>query len=164
MKTVIQIQKEWKDTLTLADKIIEDEWICPSTVIVNCFPEYSSRLTQTLNHLLRKVNRNNLFEQVDMGIPFPSYTQVWNPINKAYEGFDTYLKNWINENVFSCNFLFVTNHIDSRYFNKIKLSMRNKLDNENFRFCSLYVDEQSTFFPDYYTEKTNQPIQFEWEK
>lgn len=163
MHNCITIEKEWMDTIDLSYKIKMDKWLNPSTIIVNCFPEYSSRLTQTLNHLLSAVNKNNLFEQIDLGIPAPAYTQVWNPITKSYEGFDTYLKSWINENVFSCNFLFVSNTISSKHFNKIKLSMRSKLDNEHFRFCSLYVQDDSTFLPDYFIEKQTTPLQFEWE-
>jgi len=159
----ITVEKEWMDTIILSNKIKTDKWMNPSTVIVNCFPEYSSRLTQTLNHLLSPINKNSLFEQIDLAIPAPEYTQVWNPLTRNYEGFDTYLKSWINENVFSCNFLFVTNTISPKNFNKIKLSMRNKLDNEHFRFCSLYVPEDSTFIPDYYKEKWDTPIYFEWE-
>lgn len=161
----VSVGKEWVDSYNLSNKIKDDKWMNPSTVIVNCLPEYSSRLTQTLNHLLSPINRNNLFEQIDMAVPLPAYSQVWNPITKNYEGFDTYLKSWINENVFSCNFLFVTNAVSPKNFNKIKLSMRSKLDNEHFRFCSLYVPDDSTFLPDYYVQTYNndKTLVFEWE-
>jgi|SRR6478736_9691040 len=161
----VSVEKEWIATINLSNKIRLDKWMNPSTIVVNCFPEYSSRLTQTLNHLLSPLNKNSLFEQIDLAIPAPSYTQVWNPLSKAYEGFDTYLKNWINDNVFSCNFLFVTNAVAPKHLNKIKLSMRNKLDNEHFRFCALYVPDDSTFLPDYYedTYNSNKTLVFEWE-
>lgn len=161
----ISIEKEWEDTLKLRDKILSDGWIKPNTIIVNCFPEYSSRLTQTLNHTLSTVNKNALFEQVDLAMPFPSYTQVWNPISKSYEGFDTYIKSWIIENMFSCNFLFVSNIVFPKNLTKIKSSVRGKLDDENFRFCSLYMEQDCGFLPDYYMETYAKDLKptFAWE-
>jgi len=164
----VSLEKEYNDTLTLMQKIMEDDWFTPSTILVNCSPDYSSRLTQALNHGLSILNRHELFEQMDLQMPYPNSNQVWNPITKSYETFDTYLKSWINENVYPCNFLFVdSGTLRGKNFNKLKLSLRSRLENENFRFASLYLQDDSILIPDYYVEKFNKQTQggllFQWE-
>jgi hypothetical protein len=164
----ISLEKEYNDTQTLIGKIRGDGWFSPSTIIVNCSPDYSSRLTQVLNHGLSDMNRHELYEQIDLAMPYPNCNQVWNNLTKNYEVFDTYLKNWINENVYPCNFLFVdSGTLRGKNFNKLKLSLRMRLENENFRFASLYVQDDSILIPDYYVETFNKQEQggllFHWE-
>lgn len=160
--------KEQLDTQYLIDQIKSDKWFTRSSIIVNCFPEYSSRLTQSLNHGLSSMNKHELFEQIDLQMPYPSYNQVWNNTTKNYETYDTYLKNWINDNIYPCNFLFVNaGTLSGKNFNKLKLSLRSKLENENFRFASLYVEDTSIIIPDYYVHQFNREkdggLLFEWE-
>lgn len=164
----ISFEKEHADTFILIDKIRKDNWFNSSTILVNCSPDYSSRLTQTINHALSNQNKHELFEQMDLCMPYPNCNQVWNAVTKCYENFDTYLKNWINDNIYPCNFLFIdSGTLRGKNFNKLKLSLRTKLENENFRFASLYVQDDSIITPDYYVEKFNKQQQggllFEWE-
>ncbi len=164
----ISFEKEQTDTFILIKKIREDGWFNSSTILVNCSPDYSSRLTQTVNHALSSSNKHELLEQLDLAMPYPNCNQVWNYITKCYENFDTYLKNWINDNIYPCNFLFIdSGTLRGKNFNKLKLSLRMKLENENFRFASLYVQDDSILTPDYYVEKFNKQQQggllFEWE-
>lgn len=164
----VSIEKEFNDTQKLIKLIKEDEWFKPSTILVNCSPDYSSRLTQSINHGLSFTNRNELLEQMDLAMPYPNSSQVWNPSTKSYDIYDTYLKNWINENVYPCNFLFIDSGVlRGRNFNKLKLSLRNKLENENFRFASLYVQDDSILIPDFFIEKFNKQehggLLFDWE-
>lgn len=164
----VSLEKEEKDTDKLITKIKEDGWIDKTTIRVNCSPDYSSRLTQTINHRLSHLNKNELFEVVDLQMPYPNSNQIWNPVTKSYEVFDTYLKNWVNENIFTCKFLFIdSGTLRGKNFNKVKLSVRPKLDNENFRFATLYVQSSSIFKPDYYVEEFDRDTQggllFQWE-
>lgn len=164
----VSLEKENADTDKLISKIKEDGWFDKSTILVNCSPDYSSRLTQTVNHHLSHINKNELFEVIDLQMPYPNSNQIWNPVTKSYEGFDTYLKNWVNENIFPCKFLFIdSGTLRGRNFNKVKLSVRPKLDNEYFRFASLYVQSSSIFKPDYYVEEFDRDTQggllFQWE-
>lgn len=164
----VSLEKEEKDTDKLITKIKEDGWIDKTTILVNCSPDYSSRLTQTINHRLSHLNKNELFEVVDLQMPYPNSNQIWNPVTKSYEVFDTYLKNWVNENIFTCKFLFIdSGTLRGKNFNKVKLSVRPKLDNENFRFATLYVQSSSIFKPDYYVEEFDRDTQggllFQWE-
>ena len=163
----VSLEKEEKDTDKLISLIKEDGWFDSSTIIVNCSPDYSSRLSQTLNHRLSYLNKNELYEVIDMEMPYPNSNQVWNPVTKSYETFDTYLKNWVNEHIFPCKFLFVdSGTLRGKNFNKVKLSVRPKLDNEYFRFASLYVEKSSIFRPDYVVEEFDGAeggLLFQWE-
>lgn len=164
----ISMLKEQKDTHSLLKSIEQDKWINSSTIIVNCFPEYSSRLSQSINHGLSHLNKNELFEQINLNMPYPKYKQVWNDTTKNYESYDTYLKNWINENIYANQFLFVyAGVMDGRDLNKLKLSLRNKMENVLFRFASLYVEETSIITPDYYAETFDKTkhggLLFDWE-
>ncbi len=164
----VSLQKEEVDTDKLIQIIKEDGWFDRSTIIVNCSPEYSSRLSQTLNHRLSHMNKNELFEVIDLPMPLPNSNQVWNPITKTFDIFDPYLKKWCQDNVFSNKFLFVSvGTLRGKNFNKVKLSVRPHLDNEMFRFASLYVQDDSILVPDYYVEKFNKKEQggllFQWE-
>jgi hypothetical protein len=146
----VSFEKEQEDTIALVSKIKNDGWFSSSVILVNCMPEYSSRLIQSMNHMFSLNNRNELLEIMDLAIPFPSFNQVWNPLTKNYENFDTYLKNWINEFVYPNQFLFVCTKPDSgRALNKLRLSLRSKLENEQFRFATMYLPDNCTLIPDY---------------
>ena len=164
----ISLEKEHKDSLLLVDKIKADGWLTPSTIIVNCSPDYSSRLTQLINHALSTMNKHDLFEQLDLQMPYPNTNQVWNNATKNYESFDTYLKWWVNENVYTTNYLFIdSGTLRGKNFTKLKLSIKSTLEYENFRFASLYLQDNSIFTPDYFIEKFNREkdggLLFEWE-
>ena len=163
---LISNDKEHIDTMLLIEKIKNDDWFNPHTILVNCMPEYSSRLTQSINHNLSLLNKNELLEVMDLSMPFPSFSQVWNPLTKSYENFDTYLKNWINEYVYPTNFLFICSKPDNgRILNKIRLSLRMKLENESFRFATLYLPDNSSLIPDYTQEiyPSDKKLIFPWE-
>lgn len=164
----ISLQKEEIDTEKLVQVIKEDKWIDSTTILVNCSPDYSSRLTQTVNHRLSHLNKNELFEVIDLQMPYPNSNQIWNPVTKSYDVFDSYLKRWCQDNLFLNKFIFIdSGTLRGKNFNKVKLSVRPHLENENFRFASLYVQDDSVFVPDYYVEKFNKSTQggllFQWE-
>ena len=48
----VTYEKEKSDTEKLIKKIIDSGWIKPETILVNCSPDYSSNLTQVINHKL----------------------------------------------------------------------------------------------------------------
>ena len=156
---IISLQQEHDDTAILVEKIVKDEWFSPSTILVNCLPEYSARLTQSICHQLSVYNRHELLEIIDLAMPLPDCNQVWNPLSKSYESFDTYLKNWINENVYPCNFLFICAKVDTgKALNKLRLSLKLKLENEHFRFASLYVPSDSVLIPDFHIQQYDQAM------
>lgn len=164
----VSLDKERADSLELTKKIREGGWFNSSTILVNCSPDYSSYLTQMINHSLSDINKNELFEQMDLQMSYPNCNQVWNPITKSYDNFDTYLKNWVNQNVYPCNFLFIdSGTLRGKNFTKLRLSLRNRLEEGCFRFASLYVQDNSIFIPDYYIQLFNKErdggLLFEWE-
>lgn len=164
----ISLEKERDDTASLLHMIKEDGWIDSSTIIVNCSPDYSSRLSQTINHQLSVINKNELLEQIELEMPYPNTNQIWNKQEKEYQSFDSYLKRWVATNIFTNKFLFVdAGTLRGKNFNKVKLSVRPRLENELFRFASLYIQDDSIFIPDYYIETFNKEkhggLLFEWE-
>ena len=162
----ISSAKEQADSQKLVDIIKDDGWISRDTIIVNCFPNYSSRLVQYVNHKLSHLNKNELFEVINLEIPYPNTNQVWNGECKCIENYDSYLRNWVMDKIFTNKFLFVSSDMmEMRNFNKIKLSVKQLLGYENFRFATLYSEESSVV--DYCTERLNGEEQgrilFEWE-
>lgn len=165
---LVPLDKEERDTESLIQSIVEDGWVDNSTVVVNCFPEYSGRLTHMVNHRLSYLNKNELFEVIELAMPYPNSTQVWNSKTMSYDGYDTYLKNWGRDNIFAAKYLFICNvPLSVRNTNKIRLMVRSHLDNERFRFASLYTEKDIPVLPDYYVETYELEKQgrtlFQWE-
>lgn len=152
--------KETVDIVSLLEKIKESNWVKPDMVIVNCFPEYSSRVCQIVNHKLSYLNSNELFEQIDLFMPYPNMTQVWNPCDRKYQGFYNYMTDWVRMNMLSTNtYLFLSageNLVALRSFLKIKL------EPDSYRLGSVYVKEGGNL-PDFWVEKYNKVPLFEWQ-
>ena len=77
----ISIERELSDSLYLIEQIKQDGWITPDTILINCVPEYSSRLVQLLNHKLSHLNNDSLFEVVNLLLPPSNGNQVWDAPN-----------------------------------------------------------------------------------
>ena len=165
----ISLEKEQVDSLALIDKIKQDEWINSSTIIVNCSPDYSSKLVQLVNHKLSFKNKNELYEVVPLEMPYPNMTQIFNPATHDFEMFDRYLVEWVKNNIDkSFNYLFIdSGTLRGKNFSKVKMFIRSKLEPDQYRFASLYLQSTSVFTPDYYVEKFDKEVQggllFQWE-
>lgn len=162
---VITSYKEEHDSEKLVEIIKQDDWVERDMIIVNCFPAYSSRLAQFVNHKLSYLNKNQLFEVMYLEIPYENTSQVWDTHKKEFENYEFYLRRWVAENVFSNKFLFIladTSHVKD--FNKIKLNLRGIMDRELFRFASLY-SRRGIIPPDYFVEEYDEDreILFQWE-
>lgn len=163
----ISHKKEMIDTNLLVSKIKEDKWIDDSVVIVCCFPYYSSIVAQLTNHKLSHLNKNELFEQVNMEFPYPNMSQVWNSAKEEWQLFDIYISSWIKKYARPDNkYLFISSTaLTGKNLIKLKLSIKDKID--NYKFASLYVNKNSALHPHYYIEsidyeEVGRPI-FEWE-
>jgi hypothetical protein len=165
----VPIQKEYVDTCQLVKLIEEDKWIDSDTVIVSCAPLYSSRITQIVNHKLSYLNRNELYESVDMEMPYPNMNQVWSTPTASYQLFDKYLKDWIRTNVSkSMKYLFVSSStLRGKNFSKVRMSIAPHMEPSQCRFASVYRQADSIFVPDYCVEvfdkKSQGGLLFEWE-
>lgn len=161
--------KELVDSLTVIDKLAKDRWVGKDTVLINCAPDYSSRLTQLVNHKLSYLNTNELFETINLELPYPNMSQVWNAADKNYQHFDKYLIDWVRLNMHSLNtYLFINiSTVTGRSFSKLKSVIKARMDTINYRFCTLYLEEESVFIPDYFVEMYDKYSQggllFEWE-
>jgi len=157
---MVSYEKELSDTKTLIERIKSTFWVQPDMVIVNCFPEYSSRVTNLANHKLSYLNKNELFEQVDLVMPYPNMAQVWNSCDRKYQGFYNYMTDWVRTNLFSSNtYLFLSsaeNLFPLRAFLKVKL------EPDDYRLGTLYPKDGDPE-PDFWIEKANKTVLFEWE-
>jgi hypothetical protein len=158
----ISYDKEIKDTQILAGKIEKDGWISGDTIIVCCSPDYSSLTCQILNHSLSHLNRNELYDQLFLEMPYPTMSQVWDRDKGEYVFYDRYLARWVVENINNgYQYLFVDSAtLRGKNFSKVKSLL--KIPPTHYRFASLYVRESSLLIPDYYVENINYPL-FEWE-
>ena len=95
----ISIEKQIIDTTSLVEEIKKSNWIDRDTIIVNCYPDYSSITTQLINHKLCYLNHNELFETISLELPYKSMNQIWNKRIFNFQIFDKYLVDWIALNV-----------------------------------------------------------------
>lgn len=162
---LITYEKEHIDSLSLIEKIVESKWVTKDTVIINCNPEYSSRITQLVNHKLSFLNKNELFEVRNLNMPYPVGPQVWDNDDFTYKLFIRYLSDWTRKNISSSEkYLLLSSDISGSEFGKIRLFLKDKTDLENFRFGTIYLDNSCTFVPDFYVEKVpTKSIIYQWE-
>ena len=162
----ITYSKELHDTLKLIELINSDKWIDSNTILVTCSPDYSSNVTQLINHKLSYLNFNELYEQLFLELPYPVMNQVWDRETQQYVNFDKYLISWIARYIKSdFKYLFIDSAtLSGRNFSKIKMALRDKVE---ARFASIYLQEGSKFTPDYFAEQFNKDVKggiiFEWE-
>jgi hypothetical protein len=144
---VIDRDKEYIDTLTLIKKIKDSEWVDSNTIIVVCSPEYSSQLCQIINHSLSHLNNNEPFEMEFLEMPYPNeerlnkseYSMLCEELSEKYRGTDKKL------------LCIDSGCLRGSNFGTLKNQLIGSVN--NFRFGCLYLQSNSVFEPDYYTEK-----------
>jgi hypothetical protein len=151
----ISPEKEMLDIDKLVYKIVSDSWIDKDMIIVNCSPDYSSLATMLLNHRLSHVNKNELFPVITLEMPYPNMSQVWDCIEDKYILYDTYLDKWIKRHVYpSGKYLFLdSGTLRGKNFNKLKLCLQGKIERENYKLASVYLQSSSILKPDYYVQE-----------
>ena len=164
----ISLLKENVDSYTLIDLIKKDNWIKKGAVIVNCSPDYSSRLSQLVNHKLSFINDNELFDRLDLEMPYPINSQIWDPKDEEYKIFDAYIAKWARVLDRERQYLFIDSAtLRGKNFSKVKSNLKMYLPDSNYKFASLYLQSNSIFKPDYYVESFDKEKQggliFEWE-
>lgn len=148
---------------TLINKITETNWLKPDTILVNCFPEYSSRLTYLLTHKLSYLNNNELYEVVDLKMPYRTMVQVWDSDDMTYKMYGNYLADWIRKNIHSSQrYLFVA--LDAfNPFQKLKSILKGKIESENIRFATMFKPQESNFLPDIFAHEYEGILLLQWE-
>lgn len=144
----------------LIDQIISSDWVRAETILVNCFPEYSSRLTYTLAHKLSFLNGNEPFEVMDLKMPYQTMVQVWDGQN--YTMYPKYLlqRTWD----FKTNERYLFIGADAyEAFLKLKVLMRTRFDKENYRIATLFKPKDSNFLPDHFAQEYEGKLLFQWE-
>lgn len=158
MNRYITFEREKVDTQSLIDMIISSGWVDSDLVLVSCFPSYSDRLVQSINHKLSYLNQDELFEKIDLEIPYPVMSQVWDKKEGNYISFDRYIKEWLRGIDKSRKYLFVEN-IASKEILKLFTQLR---DIDYKRACLYSNIESST--PNFLVSRIKEKkILFEWE-
>jgi hypothetical protein len=154
----------YKDEEVLSDqlikKIVDSEWVKPETILVSCFPEYSSRLTYLLAHRLSYLNANEPFEVMDLKMPYETMSQVWDGNN--YTVYSKYLlqRTWD----FKTNERYLFVGADAyEAFVKLKVLIRGRFDKENYRVATLFKPKEASFIPDYFAQEYEGKLLFQWE-
>lgn len=162
----ITLEQENTHSNYLIQGLIDSGWLQKDTVLVNVAPEYSSRLTQLINQKTSHLNRNELFEQINLRIPSKGMNQVYSYDEQGYITFDRYLLEWIKKYVTPASrFLFIKDvTFTGKSLNKIRLVLKSKLDDiDNMKFASLYCQKDSILIPEYchrLFDKENPPVHF----
>ncbi len=161
----ISTEKEILDSYKLAEMIKKDNWIDETTIIVTCSPDYSSIVSQIVNHQLSPANNNELHGQMFLEMPYPTMSQVWNSESGEWEMFDKYLSSWFLKLDKNNKYLFLdSGTLRGKNFSKIKTLARGRID---FKLGTLYLEEQSIVTPDYFVEKFSSEekggLLFQWE-
>lgn len=159
---------EAAQTEELIKQIKVDGWIDRDTIIVNCFPDYSSILCQKLNHKISYVNDNELLEQIPLEIRYPIMSQVWDRSKAEYVSYDGYLAEWMSINInINLKYLFVTSVLQGKDYDKVIRFIKNRLEPGQFRVACMYWDQSTSLIPDYFIKKVNQGedgrVLFQWE-
>jgi len=165
----ISYEKEIIDSKSLITDIATSGWVSSEMTIINCSPDYSSRLTQLINHKLSYLNKHETYEVIDLHMPYPIMSQIWDSYEKEFIQFEKYLLDWVRRFITpKGKYLFVdSGTLRGKNFNKVKQAIKSKLEPDNYRFASLYLESESIFTPDFFVQKFSKDKQggllFEWE-
>lgn len=165
----VSYEKERVDSTNLISQIAKSGWIDKDVIIINCSPDYSSRLSQMMNHKLSYLNENETFEVVDLPMPYPVSSQIWDTREREFRQFDRYLYDWIRQYIRKgSKYLFVdSGTLRGQNFTKVRNAIRGKIEPEQYRFASLYLQSDSIFKPDFFVQKFDKELHgglfFEWE-
>ena len=160
--------KELEDSNQVIDLFLNKykDWMDSDVILVNCGPQYSSRLTQLINHKTSFLNRNKLYEQINLELPLEGESQVWDYDAKEYLAFDKYLHNWIQKHIIfkEAKYLFITNTIfTGKSLNKVRLLMKGRTN--EYKFLATNCAWESIFKPDIVFRQygISEPPVFFWE-
>lgn len=163
---LIDYHKEIADTDKLLQQIKSDDFVGKDTILINCFPQCSSIITQLVNHKLSNLNKNELYEVINLEVPYNNMSQVWNGFEKEYQLYDIYLKDWFSRFIDSSyKYLFIMNFpYNEKALHKIEGNIKLKLKSENYRIASLYKTDESKIRTDYNVEiLKNSDFYFHWQ-
>jgi hypothetical protein len=165
----VSYQKEIEDTRKLIAQLIQSKWIDEDVILINCAPDYSSRLVQLINHGLSHLNNHELFETMPLEMPYPNMSQIYDPLEQKFKQFENYLFDWVRTYASTVDkYLFIDSGVlRGKNFSKLKQVVKAKIDINQYRFATLYRQDDSIFAPDFCVEEFNKENQggllFEWE-
>ena len=142
---------EHSDLQKLKEQIQKSKFVTEGTIIVNCSPDYSSILCQSLQHLLSEANNNKPLQLEYLDMPYPNqetYTkeQMILDAKKLMEKYKGQLK----------KFLFIDSGcLRGSNFTALAKVVSNYVGEEDRRFACLYLQDDSSFIPEFYVKTFN---------
>ena len=147
----IKPAKEYFDTLKLIEKIDKDNWVDSSTVIVVCSPEYSSMLSQIINHKLSHYNNHVPFDMDFLEMPYPGQ-QLYSE-EQYVDDLEVFGRKYVNTHR---KLLFIDSGVlRGKNFTILDNVMEEFIGPNERKYVSLYKQSDSIFEPDYYVEEFN---------
>ena len=138
--------KEYYDTLKLVEIINASGWVDEKTIIVVCSPEYSSILSQIVNHKLSYLNDYVPFDMDFLEMPYPGqelYTE-----DRYIDDLESFGHKYVNSNK---KFLFIDSGVlRGKNFTILDNVMEEFLTPSQKKYACLYKQSDSIFIPDYY--------------
>jgi len=158
----ISQEKETALTLSLAERLLKENFNASNTVIVTVSTDYSSNVGQLLRHTLS--HDKEICDGFGIDVPYPDQTWDDNYINELKEVFNLYYYKLKDKKILFVeagvirggNYTFVSNFV------KDDLGIKDEL-----YFLSLFENKGSIFKSDYvgeYYDDTTQDLTFWWEK
>ncbi|MFO0735070.1 MAG: hypothetical protein U0270_04290 [Labilithrix sp.] len=169
-------EKEHADTTALSKQISESEWFVQknrergrrardgSLVIVNCSPDYSSKVSMVLSHALSPQNNDIPLPLYHLQMPYPNSTAADLKECKA-SSFELFMKlSLLNEP----KIIFVdAGVLRGVNFTVLRADAVRAFPEKDVAFACLYVQRNSVFKPDFFVEEfdfeTQGGLMFHWE-
>lgn len=158
-------EKEFTDTESLIIQIKNSKWVDNNTIFVNCFPEYSSIISQTINHRLSFINNHELFEMLNLAMPYSNMSQVWDPEEKRYFLYIGYLSDWVRKNINkSYKYLFIGSSVHNSNYTRLRSMLKGKLEPDSYRIAIPYVQKDLGYtLPDFFIEEYEGELMYQWQ-
>jgi len=143
--------KEYFDILKLVKIINTEGWVDEKTVIVVCSPEYSSGLSQIVNHKLSHNNNRVPFDMDFLEMPYPGQELY---LEEQYmDDLEDFGHKYVNTDK---KLLFIDSGVlRGRNFTILDNIMEEYLTPNQRKYACLYKQSNSIFEPDYYVETFN---------
>lgn len=147
----IKPTKEYFDILKLIEKIDGEDWVDTSTVIVVCSPEYSSGLSQILNHKLSYRNNHIPFDMDFLEMPYPGQQEYSE--DQFIDDAEELGKKYVNTHH---KLLFIDSGVlRGRNFTILDNIMEEYIGPSDRKYACLYKQSGSVFEPNYYVQEFN---------
>ena len=142
-------QKEYRDIHNLIVIIEKSNWVDSNTVIVACSPEYSSGMSQIINHKLSHFNNYVPFDMDFLEMPYPGQELYSN--EQYVDDLEDFGRKYVNTDK---KLLFIDSGVlRGKNFTTLDNVMEEYLKPYQKKYATLYKQSNSIFEPDYLVQE-----------